>query len=94
MTQTDYYDQYAEFYDNGEDPADDASKAELLKGTIQRLNAQAKSILEIACGTGNILEPLSAYYEVTGLDLSPKMLDVARKKLTECLFSCRRHGEF
>lgn len=39
-------------------------------------------ILELACGTGRITIPLAqAGFDVIGLDLSPKMLDIARKKL-------------
>lgn len=70
MTQTDHYDQFAQFYDNGTS-TDNIEKVKLLEGIIQRLNPDAKSILEIACGTGNVLEPLSKHHEVTGLDLSP-----------------------
>ena len=39
-------------------------------------------VLEVACGTGRVLIPLvRAGFEVTGLDGSPHMLDVAREKL-------------
>ncbi len=39
-------------------------------------------VLEVACGTGRVLLPLvRAGFEVTGLDSSPHMLDVAREKL-------------
>lgn len=80
MAKADYYDEYAKFYDN-DSSTDNASKAVFLEEIIQKLNPKAKSVLEIACGTGNILEPLSNRYEVSGLDLSPKMLDIAREKL-------------
>jgi SAM-dependent methyltransferase len=80
MTKADCYDEYAKFYDN-DSSTDNVSKAKFLEGIIQRLDPKAKSILEIACGTGNVLDPLSNHYEVSGLDLSPKMLDIARAKL-------------
>lgn len=39
-------------------------------------------VLEVACGTGRVLVPLvRAGFEVTGVDASPHMLDVAREKL-------------
>jgi len=39
-------------------------------------------VLELACGTGRVLLPLArAGIEVTGLDLSPHMLAMARRKL-------------
>jgi SAM-dependent methyltransferase len=85
MTQTDHYDHYAQFYDNGTS-TDNVAKIELLENIIQKLNPEAKTLLEIACGTGNVLEPLSGHYEVSGLDLSPRMLDVAKAKLPNVPF--------
>lgn len=80
MAQTDHYDQFAQFYDNGTS-TDNVEKVKFLIEIIQRLNPEAKNLLEIACGTGNVLDLLSSRYEVAGLDLSPKMLDIARAKL-------------
>jgi len=41
-----------------------------------------ESILEVACGTGRLTAILeSEGYEVTGLDLSPEMLDLARSRV-------------
>ena len=47
---------------------------------------KAKKILELACGTGSVLKPLSNKYKVSGLDLSKKMLAIARKKVPEVKF--------
>lgn len=42
------------------------------------------AVLDLACGTGRILIPLAAGgHKVTGLDNSPAMLDVARKRVAE-----------
>jgi SAM-dependent methyltransferase len=39
-------------------------------------------ILEVACGTGRVLIPLArSGHEITGLDLSPQMLERCRRKL-------------
>jgi SAM-dependent methyltransferase len=39
-------------------------------------------LLELGCGTGRLLVPLAcAGYEVTGVDLSPEMLGIARAKV-------------
>lgn len=46
-----------------------------------RENLKGQTVLELGCGTGSITERLSAYYDVTALDLSEDMLDVARQKL-------------
>lgn len=82
----DRYDDYARFYDlEFGDLADD-----LLM--IQQFAARCGSpILEVACGTGRVLLPLAREgYHVTGIDVSPAMLDIARHKfeeeeLTDCV---------
>ncbi len=44
-------------------------------------HANIKSIVDLACGTGSATISLSAMgYQVTGLDLSPGMIDAARRK--------------
>lgn len=41
-------------------------------------------VLEVGCGTGRVLLPAArAGVEITGLDSSPQMLDVCRKKLLD-----------
>lgn len=55
----------------------------LVKDLIHQTNPNAKDILELACGTGQILEPLSKKYNVYGLDLSKEMLSISKKKIPE-----------
>ena len=43
----------------------------------------AETVLEFGCGTGSITERLSAYYDITAVDISDDMLDIARQKLTK-----------
>jgi ubiquinone/menaquinone biosynthesis C-methylase UbiE len=54
---------------------------------VTRLRAyrpELNRILDLACGTGNLTIPLAqAGYQVTGLDISPEMLAVAREKAAE-----------
>ncbi|MFQ5546482.1 MAG: class I SAM-dependent methyltransferase [Acidiferrobacterales bacterium] len=43
-------------------------------------------VLDVACGTGALLMPLVAKYpnaSLTGIDLTPEMLEIARRKLPE-----------
>ena len=42
-------------------------------------------IVEAACGTGNYLQHLNAWYDVSGFDLNPATLDAARAKLPEVM---------
>jgi ubiquinone/menaquinone biosynthesis C-methylase UbiE len=46
---------------------------------------EAKTILDVACGTGEHLRYL-ADFDRTGLDLDPKLLWVARRKLPDVAF--------
>lgn len=45
---------------------------------------KGKRVLEIGCGTGRHTLRLARNNDVTGIDLSPGMLDVARQKLSNC----------
>lgn len=73
----DDYDIYARFYDL--DYGD--MEADLLM--IEQFAARCGSpVLELACGTGRVLLPLARQgYQVTGVDVSPAMLAVARSKV-------------
>lgn len=46
----------------------------------------ARTLLDVACGTGSHLQHLQRWYRVTGLDASREMLREARRKLPEIRF--------
>ncbi len=73
----DDYSAYAQFYDLDHGNLD----ADLL--LIEQYAALCgPPILELACGTGRVLLPLARQgYQITGVDISPKMLAVARRKI-------------
>jgi ubiquinone/menaquinone biosynthesis C-methylase UbiE len=50
--------------------------AEHLRGLIRTANPNAKNVLELGCGTGSMLKRLQDAYEVSGLDVSSKMLSI------------------
>jgi SAM-dependent methyltransferase len=52
-----------------------------IRRLIRQHKPKANTLLELGCGTGAILKILAKYYDVAGLDLSPQMLSIARKKL-------------
>ena len=68
---------YACFYDLDLGQVDD----DLLM--IQQFARRCGSpVLELACGTGRVLLPLARQgHQVTGVDISPQMLDMARRKV-------------
>jgi ubiquinone/menaquinone biosynthesis C-methylase UbiE len=71
------YDSYARFYDL------DFGEAKADLPMLQQFAVRCGSpILELGCGTGRVLLPLVRQgQQVTGIDASPAMLDVARRKL-------------
>jgi len=78
------YEQFSRFYDIV--MGDRSYAANFIRGLIAQYKPEAKTVLEIACGTGAILGFLADTYEVTGLDNSRQMLALARKKLPHIRF--------
>ena len=73
------YECFGEFYDAV--MVDRRAAAEQVMELIRAAKPDAKNALELGCGTGSILRYLQYSYEVSGLDVSGKMLSVARKKV-------------
>jgi len=58
--------------------------ARYLERLLQERQAQPKRALDLACGTGNVAEHLHAMgMEVVGVDVSPAMIEEARRKAAE-----------
>lgn len=64
-----------------------------LDGLIQERRPGARTLLDVACGTGAHLEHLPGY-ELEGLDLDPEMLAVARERLPAVTFHQRDMADF
>lgn len=62
----------------GKDYAQEADEIRLL---VWERNPDARTLLDVACGTGGHLRHLRDAFEVTGVDLDPGMLDQARLRL-------------
>lgn len=73
------YDLLAPHYDAV--TGDAAIEAAFIRGIIERRHSQAETLLDLACGTGAMTALLVGAYQVSGLDISPGMLAVARQKL-------------
>jgi len=50
---------------------------------IQERRPGARTLLDVACGTGKHLEQLRRWFDVTGVDLDPNLLEVARERLPD-----------
>jgi predicted TPR repeat methyltransferase len=75
----DTYDVFAPFYDAVQ--GDRVQHAAYVRSLIEKHDPEATTVLELACGTGSVLKQLEADYEVTGVDLSEGMLDIAARKV-------------
>src|SRR5260370_32342091 len=73
------YDLFANHYDAV--TGDSFAEATFVDSLIKQADANAVTLLELACGTGGIISVLAGKYQVSGLDISPGMLAVARDKL-------------
>ena len=73
------YDLLAPHYDAV--TGDSATEAAFIHDIIEQRHRQAATLLDLACGTGSITARLAGAYQVSGLDISPGMLALAREKL-------------
>ena len=77
------YDRFVPFYDDMYAFKDYSAEADYLIEVIRRRQPTARSLLDVACGTGRHLEFLRRTFEVEGLDVNPRFLDIARQRLPE-----------
>lgn len=71
---------FSEIYDKLQD-ADYNGFVEFYKKVFKKFGLNPTLILDLACGTGNITRKLAkAGYDMTGVDLSVEMLNIAREK--------------
>jgi SAM-dependent methyltransferase len=60
---------------------DYAGEAERVHSIMQERAPDARTLLDVACGTGRHLEHLRRWFDVEGVDLDPAMLERARARL-------------
>jgi len=78
------YDAIARRYDNA--IGDRTADRLYLAGILERNGATQGDLLELACGTGEMLLSLRESFRLTGLDRSAAMIDEARRKLPDATF--------
>jgi SAM-dependent methyltransferase len=71
----------AHIYDAVYSFKDYAAEAARIRALIEERSPGASTLLDVACGTGKHLEQLRAWYEVSGLDLDPQLLEIAKDRL-------------
>ena len=79
----------AQYYDALYHFKDYTAASRELHAFLRQLHPGARTLLDVACGTGKHLECLREYYEVQGLDLNPELLEIARRRCPDVMF---HHG--
>ena len=94
------YDLLAPYYDIHNSDIDYAKWADFIEKISERDSvSRPELVLDLACGTGKMtLELASRGYDMTGIDYSPEMLDIARAEAVErgydVLWLCQDMREF
>jgi SAM-dependent methyltransferase len=75
------FDESAELYDLFYDWKDYHAEAEKVRELVAARNPDARTLLDVGCGTGSHLVHVCDWYEVEGLDLNADLLQVAARRL-------------
>jgi SAM-dependent methyltransferase len=70
----------AKYYDAIYSYKDYEAETELITELIHERAPNAKTLLDVACGTGKHLEHLVNQFDCTGIDLDEEMVDIARER--------------
>ncbi len=70
----------SQFYDALYRFKDYDAASEELHRIVRQHTSQARTLLDLTCGTGKHIERLQTYYQCEGLDLNPELLDIARER--------------
>jgi len=94
------YDILAPFYDSINSDIDYKKWADFIEKILKKeMKSRPELVLDLGCGTGKMtLELASRGYDMTGIDCSPEMLDIARNLAEEAghdiLWLCQDMREF
>ncbi len=76
------YKNYAKYYDLLYNDKDYKKEANYVNSLISKYSKGSKNILELGCGTGiHAIELAKKGYQIDGVDLSKRMVDIAKKRL-------------
>src|SRR5579871_3905004 len=76
------FSQYAQYYDLLYRDKDYAGESRFIDELLRQAGVQAGPLLDIGCGTGSHARELARLgWKVTGIDLSPEMIGLARKRI-------------
>jgi SAM-dependent methyltransferase len=80
------YERSAHLYDLMYVRRDYETTAEEIRALVAGELPEARDLLDVGCGTGRHLEALGRWFEAEGLDINPKMLELARARCPQIVF--------
>jgi SAM-dependent methyltransferase len=87
MGEQELYRKYAKYYDLIYSWKNYSQEVEFIKKVIKRhKKSEGNDLLELACGTGNHTQKLVDNFKITGVDINPEMIKIAREKLPRTEF--------
>jgi len=87
MSEEQLYRNFANYYDKIYSEVDYEGEVNFIKWAVNKHKTSSSNFLmDVACGTGTHVEKLMDNFNVTGVDISPQMLEIARKKVPTANF--------
>ena len=84
---------FGDYWDDLADVKAARTRASIVLRLINKYNKGAKSVLELGVGNGNVLKNFPKKYVLSGLDVEPKYVSLARKKIPRAnLISSSMHN--
>jgi len=80
------YKNFSKVYDLMMEYADYDGWKDIIEEKIEKYGETPKTILDLGCGTGEVLIRLTPKYEMTGVDLSKEMIELAKVKTDAASF--------
>ncbi|HEV8433696.1 MAG TPA: methyltransferase domain-containing protein [Thermoanaerobaculia bacterium] len=80
------YDRSVQFYDALYGFKDYVVATDLLRRLIRTEHPEARTVLDVACGTGKHIELLRRDYACEGVDINPEILSIARRRCPDVPF--------
>lgn len=77
---------FSKIYDEFMESCDYDKWCELLEEIIVKERDETENILDLGCGTGELLKRISRKYKCSGLDISKEMIEKAKKKINGATF--------
>jgi len=86
MSEEQLYRNFAE-YDKIYQHVDYSGETEFIRWAVKKHKTSSDNkLMDVACGTGSHAKDLIDNFQVTGVDINPKMLKIAQKKVPEAMF--------